>query len=152
MQAENRQRWMGLLARADASALSALIEGLGEVPSYELLRRPESGLVMVRGRAGGSGKPFNLGEMTVTRCSVRTADGGIGHAYVQGRRPEHAERAALLDALLQDPDRTETLMAEVVAPLERRETERREARLKESAATRVEFFTMVRGEDDETGD
>ena len=32
---------------------------------------------MVRGRVGGTGAPFNLGEMSVTRCSVRLADGSL---------------------------------------------------------------------------
>lgn len=139
---------MGVLARADEASLCALLEAFEDLPAYERLRGPESGLVMVRGRAGGSGQPFNLGEMTVTRCSVRTATGDIGHAYVQGRRPDHAERAAFVDALLQQSERNPVLTARVVVPLERLEAERREARLAESAATRVDFFTMVRGEDE----
>ena len=70
---------------------------------YRVLRGPEAGLVMVRGRAGGGGAPFNLGEMTATRCTVRTEAGFVGHAYVAGRNERQAELAALADALLQDP-------------------------------------------------
>ena len=75
---------MGILARANETALAQLVESLGDLPEHDLLRGPESGLVMVRGRAGGSGNAFNLGEMTVTRCTVRTGDGTLGHAYVSG--------------------------------------------------------------------
>ncbi len=79
------------------------------LPDYTVLRGPESGLVMVRGRAGGGGAPFNLGEMTVTRCTVRTESGLVGHAYIAGRDERRAELAALADALMQDPDRTAAL-------------------------------------------
>lgn len=139
---------MGLLARAEEASLAALFGAIDDVPAYARLRGPETGLVMVRGRAGGSGRPFNLGEMTVTRCSVRTDDGRLGHAYVGGRRPDHAERAAVVDALLQDPARRDVLLGEIIEPLEKQELERREARARESAATKVDFFTMVRGEDE----
>lgn len=142
-----RQRWMGLLARAEDGVLAELWHSIGPEHAYERLRGPETGLVMARGRAGGSGSPFNLGELTVTRCSVRLADGTLGHAYVAGRRPGHAERAAVIDALMQDDSRRSQIEATVIAPLEDRETARREARAKESAATKVEFFTLVRGED-----
>lgn len=138
---------MGVLARADEAALAGLLAGLDALPDYHLLRGPESGLVMVRGRAGGSGKPFNLGEMTVTRCTVRT-NGILGHAYVSGRQPEHAKRAALVDALLQDEKRRAKIIERVIEPLELHERDRRQTRAQESEATRVDFFTMVRGEDE----
>lgn len=142
-----RQRWMGLLARAEDGALTDVWQAADQDSGYERLRGPETGLVMVRGRAGGSGSPFNLGEMTVTRCSVRLADGTVGHAYVAGRRPEHAERAAVIDALMQDDAKRSALEAVIIQPLETRERERRQRRAGESAATKVEFFTLVRGED-----
>ncbi len=142
-----RQRWMGVLARAEDGVLAELWTSLGQDHAYERLRGPETGLVMARGRAGGSGSPFNLGELTITRCSVRLADGTLGHAYVAGRRPQHAERAAVIDALMQNADRRTQIEATVIAPLEDREAARREAHAQESAATKVEFFTLVRGED-----
>src|SRR6476646_1125159 len=111
-----RRRWMAVLARADVAELGERLEASGEVPSYRLLRGPESGLVMVRGRTGGGGAPFNLGEMTVTRCSVR-AGGQVGHAYRAGRGPEAALLAARIDAALQDPMLHEAVHAAVVRPL-----------------------------------
>src|SRR3712207_1451045 len=99
---DERRRWMAVLARADADAIARHLEFCGRLPGYVRLRGPESGLVMVRGRTGGSGAPFNLGEMTVTRCSIRTEDGPIGHAYIAGRDERRAELAALVDAMLQD--------------------------------------------------
>lgn len=138
-----RQHWVGLLARADRTALRRLVDDCCSAPDYERLRGPEIGLVMLRGRAGGTGAAFNLGEMTVTRCTVRLPDGTLGHAYIGGRDPEHCEAAAWLDALLQTPDHHDTLVARVVAPLERAEAERRSLAARKAAATRVEFFTMA---------
>jgi alpha-D-ribose 1-methylphosphonate 5-triphosphate synthase subunit PhnG len=138
---------MSVLALAATDELQARWAELGEPPRYTLLRRPEVGLVMVRGRAGGTGSRFNLGEMTVTRCTVQLEDGTLGHAWVGGRDARHAELAAALDALLQDPARTAALTAAVVEPLARAQADRRRAAAARASASRVEFFTMVRGED-----
>lgn len=147
MHEEARARWMSALAQADPAAVAAAWEALDRRPGYRLLRPPETGLVMVKGRAGGTGAPFNLGEMTVTRCSVELEGGRVGHAYVAGRNGRHAETAAVLDALLQDEARRTDLVARVVEPLVRaREARRRESGAR-AATTRVEFFTLVRGEE-----
>ncbi len=142
---QDRQVWMGLLARARPDELARLWAGLGAEPAFDWLRRPEAGTVMLRGRAGATGAPFNLGEMTVTRASLRLACGTVGHAWVQGRGAEHARIAALADALLQT-DRAGELRAAVLGPLAQAEAARRAARAARAAATKVEFFTMVRGE------
>lgn len=139
----NRQTWMGLLARAEPARLAAL---LPDLPPHSFARPPEIGTVMVRGRAGGTGAPFNLGEMTVTRCALRLDGGAIGHAYVQGRDKIHATRAAVVDALMQGP-RADTIRDGVLTPLADAEADRRKTRAEKAAATKVEFFTMVRGED-----
>jgi alpha-D-ribose 1-methylphosphonate 5-triphosphate synthase subunit PhnG len=138
---------MSVLAQATPSDLEDAWNGLGDKPEYERVRGPEVGLVMLRGRAGGMGARFNLGEMTVTRCTVTLSGRPTGHAYVGGRNLRHAELAAVFDALLQDPERRELLEASVVGPLESRERERRRLSAARSAPTRVEFFTLVRGED-----
>ncbi len=141
-----RAGWMGLLARARAGDLARLVAGLGDVPAHDWLRPPETGTVMVRGRAGGTGAPFNLGEMTVTRCALRLADGAVGHGHVQGRDKGHARDAALVDALMQGM-RAGEVRTKVLCPLVAAETARRMARARRAAATKVEFFTMVRGEE-----
>lgn len=138
-----RQARMGLLARACPARLAAL---LSDPPASEWLRKPEVGSVMVRGRTGAVGAPFNLGEMSVTRCSLQLADGRVGHAYVQGRDKDHATRAALVDALMQGAEAAQ-IDAAVLAPLAAEEAARRTARAARAAATKVEFFTMLRGED-----
>ena len=135
-----RQRWMSVLARATADELAA---GLPEVPAYTRLRGPEAGLVMVRGRAGGAGNPFNVGEATVVRCTVRTPSGTVGHAYCLGRDLRQAELAAVLDALLQDPEAGPALEAEVVAPLADAQAARRTLLARRAAATQVQFFTLA---------
>lgn len=138
-----RQNWMGLLARARPERLAVLFP---DMPEHDLLRAPEIGAVMVRGRVGGIGQPFNLGEMTVTRCSVRLVGGSVGHAHVQGRDKAHARRAAVLDALLLT-DAAAALRRQVLEPLEADEVAARTHRAARAAATKVEFFTLVRGED-----
>jgi len=133
---------MAILARADVTDLSSRLAASADVPKYRMLRGPQAGLVMVRGRIGGGGAPFNLGEMTATRCTVRTDDGLVGHAYVAGRNERLAEVAALADALLQDPQRRTGIMRDVVEPLAALQQARREAVAAKAAATRVQFFAM----------
>jgi alpha-D-ribose 1-methylphosphonate 5-triphosphate synthase subunit PhnG len=138
----DRQRWMSVLARAERAAIAAALAEALPLPPHVRLRGPDVGLVMVRGRTGGGGAPFNLGEMTVTRCTVR-ADGRIGHAYIAGRDGAKAELAARLDAALQDPERQAVLQRTVIGPLETLERERRAALASRAAATRVDFFTLA---------
>jgi len=138
---------MSVLALASTDELETAFGRLADPPEHRRLRGPEVGLTMVRARAGGTGMRFNVGEMTVTRCSVALADGAVGHAYVGGRRRRHAELAALLDALLQHPARRASIEEQVIAPLARAQAARRRAVTARSAPTRVQFFTMVRGED-----
>src|SRR5262245_512416 len=142
-----RRRWMSVLALASAAELEACWRAVGEAPRHRVLRRPETGLVMVRGRAGGTGVRFNVGEATVTRCAVELAQGTVGVAYVRGRDHRHAEMAAVLDALLQDPARRDALERSVIEPLAEAHAARRRAAGERVAPTRVEFFTLVRGDE-----
>ena len=141
-----RKTWMGVLATAKPAALEAAVARLGALPAFTWLRAPEVGGVMVPGRMGGTGAPFNLGEITVTRCALRLESGEVGHAYVQGRDKAHAERAALCDAMMQTGRAAEVRTA-VIDPLAAARAEARKSRAARAAATKVEFFTMVRGED-----
>jgi len=139
-----RRRWLSVLAKAPPERLEAICDAHVGMPSYVVLRRPEVGLVMVQGRTSGSGAPFCLGEMTITRAAVRLDDGTVGVGFVGGRAPGHAERVAVLDALLQSPTRAAQLDASIVTPLEREAEARRTAGAGRAAATRVEFFTVAR--------
>jgi alpha-D-ribose 1-methylphosphonate 5-triphosphate synthase subunit PhnG len=145
-----RQRWLSVLARADAAGFDERLP-LERLPAeYVWLRQPESGLVMVCGRAGGTGSAFNLGEMSVTRCALRLTDGTVGMACLRGRDSLHAQRAALIDALMQQAgqdDSLEQAWTTWITPLEARQLQQRIARAAAAAKTRVEFFTVVRGED-----
>lgn len=143
----HRQRWMAVLAKAPPQLLEEAVTAITALPAYTILRAPEAGLVMVQGRAGGAGQRFNLGEMTVTRCSVRLDNGVDGHAYVAGRNGRHAELAAMCDAMLQTPEWHDRLQSQIVHPLATARREKREAALKKANATKVNFFTMTRGED-----
>lgn len=143
-----RQRWMSALARARRETLELAWAEHAPQPTFEHLRQPEIGLLMTQGRAGGSGQRFNLGEITVTRAAIRLADGTIGHAYVAGRDRRHAELAAIFDALMQLDDRRNALEHSLIAPLIAAQQAVRRESARKAAATRVDFFTMVRGEDE----
>jgi len=141
-----RKEWLGLLARSAPAEVARLWHALEIDPPHSLLRAPEIGGVMVRGRAGAVGAAFNLGEMTVTRASVKLADGSVGHGYVQGRNKNHAVQAALVDALMQTETATD-IMNGMLIPLRDAIRARQTDRAAKAAATKVDFFTMVRGED-----
>jgi alpha-D-ribose 1-methylphosphonate 5-triphosphate synthase subunit PhnG len=142
-----RSRWMSILAKSRWADLERHWHDAADEPVFTYLRAPETGLVMVRGRMGGSGGPFNMGEATVTRCAVRLDNEIVGHAYVMGRNADHARVAALCDALMQDESRRECIDGAVIAPLAALLDERRDETAREAAATKVDFFTLVRGED-----
>ena len=141
-----RKAWMSLLAKAPEGRVAALLDAAMPRPAFTWLRAPEIGSTMVRGRMGGTGAPFNLGEMTVTRCALTLGTGEVGHAYIQGRRKGDAEAAALVDALMQTAAAS-SLRTAVLDPLEQEMAAAKGARAAKAAATKVDFFTMVRGED-----
>ena len=138
----NRKDWMGLMARAPEDLLVRLWELARIEADHEWLRPPETGAVMVRGRAGATGAAFNLGEMTVTRCALRIVGGQVGHAYVAGRSHEKARIAAICDALMQDNDAAAAVRDAVLTPLAEAGAMARAAVASKAAATKVEFFTM----------
>jgi len=145
--AAGRQRLLSVLAKASAGELLACWKRTGLDPSVELLRGPESGLVALQGRAGGTGQPFHVGEVSATRVTVRIGTGQVGHAMISGRDVRKAQLVAVIDAMAQDPAQAGVIERMIVTPLERLASEA-DARLgEETAATRVNFFTMVRGED-----
>ena len=84
--------------------------------------------------------------MTVTRCALRLDDGTTGYAYVAGRDKRKTELAAAFDALLQDDARRATLEEALIGPLEADQFRRQDDRSRKVASTRVDFFTMVRGD------
>jgi alpha-D-ribose 1-methylphosphonate 5-triphosphate synthase subunit PhnG len=141
-----RKSWMGLLARAPEGRVAALLDAEISRPAFTWLRAPEIGSTMVRARAGATGAPFNLGEMTITRCALTLETGEVGHSYIQGRRKADAEAAALVDALMQTA-MANRLRETVLEPLEAGMVTVKAARAAKAAATKVDFFTMTRGED-----
>lgn len=142
-----RKRAISAFAQAPDGFLEDLWCRLSGGRELHPVRGPQVGLVMIRGRTGGGGAPFNLGEASVTRASVRIAEGKVGHAMILGRDPEKARHAAGFDALWQLPEARDLVETMVVTEIERRLREADQERAEETAATRVDFFTMVRGED-----
>ena len=148
--AEGRRQAMAAFAQGEAGFLAEAWERMAGGRLALPVRGPEVGLVMIRGRMGGGGAPFNLGEASVTRASVRLDDaaGAItGHAMIMGRDLDKARFAASLDALWQIEGERARVEAEVVTPIMARLAESDAKRAEETAATRVDFFTMVRGDD-----
>jgi len=140
-----RRQWLSVLAKAHAAELAAAWAALPMRPRYQALRAPELGLVLVRGRMGGLGDAFNLGEMTVTRAAVRLESGETGLAYVAGRDRRHAEIAAAIDAMMQSDTLRPLVEAPVVDRLRSAQDERRTLAARKAAATTVDFFTLVTG-------
>jgi alpha-D-ribose 1-methylphosphonate 5-triphosphate synthase subunit PhnG len=140
-----RKAVMAVLAHSATADIEGRL-GMVALPMHEDLREPENGLVMVRGRVGGDGAPFNLGEATVSRAAVRLSTGEVGFGYTLGRDREKARLIALCDAMVQSADLAGAIETEVVAPLRAAMIERRNRKVAEAAATRVDFYTLVRGE------
>ena len=140
-----RKAAMAVLAHSTAAEIAGHLDRLA-LPTHESLREPENGLVMVRGRIGGDGAAFNLGEATVSRAAVRLSSGEVGFGYTLGRDSEKARMIALCDALMQSDEFFATVETGVIAPLRAAMLGRRQQKAAETAATRVDFYTMVRGE------
>lgn len=141
-----RQRWMGVLARSQPAALSDRMQALNLTPEYDLIRAPEIGLVQIQARMGGTGERFFAGDATLTRAVIRLNSGTLGYSYVLGRDKPHAERCAVIDALLQEQPHFQTLMETLIAPLEADRAALIAARQAQINTSRVDFFTLVRGD------
>jgi alpha-D-ribose 1-methylphosphonate 5-triphosphate synthase subunit PhnG len=140
-----RKAAMTVLAHSEAAAISGRLETI-VLPAHQNLREPENGLVMVRGRVGGDGAPFNLGEATVSRAAVRLSTGEVGFGYTLGRDRQKAQMIALCDAMVQSAQFADVVEAKVVAPLRAAVIAGRNRKAAQTAATRVDFYTLVRGE------
>lgn len=141
-----RANWLGLMAKSPAKVMDECWQKADLTPEFEVIRSPEIGSVMVRGRMGGTGDAFNLGEMTVTRASVKLSCGTVGHGYIMGRSKKTATRVALCDALLQTGDK-QKVKDNIIQPLLSLKKENDQRISAKAAATKVDFFTLVRGED-----
>lgn len=140
---------MAVLARASCQELEQAYSDLSNAPAYVWLRPPESGLVLLRGRAGETGTQFNLGEATMTRCALKLVDGTTGFAFILGRDQRQAELAAVFDALLQRGNETASAMLKVISEFERVQSQRRDLKSRKAASTKVDFFAMTQAREPE---
>lgn len=142
---------MRLLALAPELALenayAALQQNAPQATSYTLLRPAETGLIMARGRINNNGSPFNIGEVLITRCVVQREDGALGYAWIAGEKARHAELAAFFDALFQHADFTDYFNNELLPTLQSALHAKHVQNAEKAEKTRVNFFTLVRGED-----
>lgn len=141
-----RRHWMAVLAQSHPEALERCCTPLKLTPDYQLLRPTQIGLVQLQARMEVTGGRFMLGDMTISRAAVQLKDGTCGYSYVIGRNREHAERCAWLDALLQTKAASSRLWDSVIVPLHQQQQVQRAHQQDEVAASRVNFFTLVRGE------
>ncbi|MGM3183317.1 phosphonate C-P lyase system protein PhnG [Dickeya oryzae] len=141
-----RQRWLSVLAHSDVEQLQQHWLSLALQPSWQLLRAPEIGLTRLQARMGATGNRFVLGDVTVTRAVVRLDDGTCGYSYVMGRNKPHAELCALIDGLLQQQGTQSALYQQLIVPLAATHDELRQQRAREIASSKVDFFTLVRGD------
>ena len=144
---EKRKSWMSLLATSNKNDLLNLWEQKKINIRYEWLRTPEIGSIMAQGRMGVTGDKFNIGEVTITRCSLKLNCGTVGHSYVQGRSKKKAEISALCDALMQT-EMSNEINKSIIIPLEKIKKNNKDKILSKAEATKVDFFTLVRGESD----
>lgn len=142
-----RQALMRICSKATIAELENALAGFEEAATAKDMRAPEEGLIMLRGRIGGTGAPFNVGEATVTRAVIRLDNGVLGYSYLLGRNPERARLAAIIDALGQDDGMRERLQTALVEPVRARDQSEKQKERERTEATRVNFFTLVRGED-----
>jgi alpha-D-ribose 1-methylphosphonate 5-triphosphate synthase subunit PhnG len=143
----SRKAWLSVLSKAKPEEVLMLWDALAApdlMGGAQVLRPPETGMVMVRGRTGGAGAPFNLGEMTVTRCAIRLGSGETGIGYVAGRNKQHAKIAAVVDAMMQSSTHHSLALEKIIQPLTATASAHRETVSRKAKATQVEFFTMVR--------
>lgn len=145
-QQTDRQRWLSVLAHSSAAMLEAHWQALNLQPAFTLIRPAEIGLTRLQARMGATGKRFVMGDATVTRAVVQLDDGTLGYSYLLGRDKAHAERCALLDALLQQPETRSLLEEKIITPLAAWRDEQRQLRAREIASSKVDFFTLVRGD------
>ncbi|WP_422880891.1 phosphonate C-P lyase system protein PhnG [Pantoea agglomerans] len=145
-QQTDRQRWLSVLAHSSAALLETHWQALNLQPAFTLVRPAEIGLTRLQARMGATGKRFVMGDATVTRAVVQLSDGTLGYSYLLGRDKAHAERCALLDALLQQPETRQLLEEKIITPLAAWRDEQRQLRAREIASSKVDFFTLVRGD------
>ncbi|MCX2192469.1 phosphonate C-P lyase system protein PhnG [Pantoea agglomerans] len=145
-QQTDRQRWLSVLAHSSAALLETHWQALNLQPAFTLIRPAEIGLTRLQARMGATGKRFVMGDATVTRAVVQLSDCTLGYSYLLGRDKAHAERCALLDALLQQPETRQLLEEKIITPLAAWRDEQRQLRAREIASSKVDFFTLVRGD------
>jgi alpha-D-ribose 1-methylphosphonate 5-triphosphate synthase subunit PhnG len=141
-----RETWIGLLGSADCTDLESAVEKFNPAAAYDYIVKPETGMLMVQAKADGSNARFNLGEITVSKCILKVNGQYLGAGWTMGSDLRHAELAALFDGLLQDPEYHQAINETLIPLLREKQKARNDRLLKDAADTKVDFFTLKRGE------
>lgn len=141
---KKRAAWMSVLACAATSELQQSWDAFEHRPPFEWLKKPEYGSVLLQGRIGGSGREYGVGQVLITRCSIRLIDGRIGVGYTRGRAGHHVFIAAMFDALMQTADAAGLSAARIVSELEAKRDQRRRVDQAKTEETRVDFTVGAR--------
>ena len=138
-----RSHWLKVLALTPGGTLRNTLGPLIDGESFSLLRRPEVGLVMAQARIGNTGERFNLAEVTVCRCVVRSRLRTAGVGYCIGRDLGKVELIARLDALFQTTEWHDRLRSGLLCTLETLLTQHRRDEREAAESSRVRFHELV---------
>lgn len=141
-----RQKNLSILAKASLVTMRKYWESIGANATFVFLKKPEVGMAMVRAQAGGGSEDFNMGEMTMTRCVVRLDSEEIGYGFVAGRSKKKSELIAIIDASWQTESLKKIIEEKIIDPLYRLQIYREQKVAEDTKTSKVNFFTMVRGE------
>ena len=141
---ETRQAWLRLFALSSDQELENIVRISGLESRCSVIAEPEVGIVTVRSRISGNGAKFNIGDACVTKCEVLLDQQTKGYATVLGGRARRAKLVAILDAAMaaQIGEPLFTMVQQLAEAQVLRVAHRRF----KAAETKVDFFTMVRGD------
>lgn len=141
-----RRQLLSVLAKSTLDAIQTRWHPLSIKPEYRFLKKPEIGMVMVRAQADEAGQKFNMGEMTMTRCVIQLANNELGFGHCSGRDKTKAELIAVIDACFQLEEYQAIISENLLQALEALLVDQYQQQSAQVAASKVNFFTMVRGE------
>ncbi|MFQ5904751.1 MAG: phosphonate C-P lyase system protein PhnG [Candidatus Binatia bacterium] len=96
----DRKKRFEILAQADSATLLPIADEILRAIEVDVLKKPETSLVMLRALDSVTGRPFNVGEVFVTECEVRLGN-HVGYSLIMGEEVERALAAAVIDVALE---------------------------------------------------
>ena len=139
----DRKKRFEILAQTDSAALLPIADEILQTTEVEVLKKPETSLVMLRASDSITGSPFNMGEVLVTESEVRLGN-HIGYSLIMGEEPQRSLAAAIIDAALESGHASAFSIEEKLWEEERRLREERKQENALIGRTRVNFEIVRR--------